>query len=230
MKTLSTILTVAICLCATACTQSNDNVDNAVIDYTPNAFYYQRNSLFELLPTGPDDIIFIGNSLTNGCEWSELLSNPNVKNRGISADVLAGVIDRIDTIAAGHPAKIFIQCGINDVSHNLSPDSIGKSMEQLIVRIKEISPTTRIYLQSLLPVNTDFHVYTRLAEKEGVILECNRIYKEIAERQHVTWIDLFSELSNEKGQLMPEITNDGLHLLGQGYVIWRNTVAPYVAE
>lgn len=229
MKTLSATLAI-ICLCASVCAQNKSETDNAVIDYTPNRFYYQRSSLFELLPTGTDDIIFIGNSLTNGGEWSELLNNPNVKNRGISSDVIAGVFNRIDIIAAGHPAKIFIQCGINDISHNLIPDSIGKSMERLIERIKEISPTTRIYLQSLLPINNDYHVYSRLIGKENIILECNRIYKEIADRQHITWIDLYSPLSNENGQLLPEITNDGLHLLGQGYVIWRNVVSPYVAE
>lgn len=229
MKTLSATLAL-ICLCASACAQNKSEGDNAVIDYTPNRFYYQRSSLFELLPTDTDDIIFIGNSLTNGGEWSELLNNPNVKNRGISSDVIAGVINRIDAIAAGHPAKIFIQCGINDISHNLTPDSIGKSMEQLIERIKNISPNTRIYLQSLLPINNDYHVYSRLTGKENVILECNRRYKEIADRQHVTWIDLYTALSNENGQLLPEITNDGLHLLGQGYIIWRDVVSPYVAE
>ena len=36
--------------------------------YQYNEFYYQRSSLFELLPVGSDDIVFFGNSITNGYE------------------------------------------------------------------------------------------------------------------------------------------------------------------
>ena len=51
-----------------------------------NEYNYQRRTLFEILPTATSDIIFLGNSITDGCEWSELFGNPNMKNRGISAD------------------------------------------------------------------------------------------------------------------------------------------------
>lgn len=51
-----------------------------------STYYYQRASLFEQLPTSSDDILFIGNSITDGGEWSELFQNPHVKNRGISGD------------------------------------------------------------------------------------------------------------------------------------------------
>ena len=36
-------------------------------------FYDQRATLFEVLPTSKKDIIFLGNSITNGGEWAELL-------------------------------------------------------------------------------------------------------------------------------------------------------------
>lgn len=40
-----------------------------------STFYYQRATLFEELPVTSKDIIFLGNSITNGGEWSELLNN-----------------------------------------------------------------------------------------------------------------------------------------------------------
>lgn len=58
--------------------------------YQYNQFYYQRSTLFEKLPIDSDDIVFLGNSITNGCEWHELFNNPNIKNRGISSDVSMG--------------------------------------------------------------------------------------------------------------------------------------------
>ena len=52
-----------------------------------STFYEQRATLFEELPVTSKDIIFLGNSITNGCEWAELFQNKNVKNRGISGDI-----------------------------------------------------------------------------------------------------------------------------------------------
>lgn len=44
-----------------------------------STYYYQRASLFEQLPISSDDILFIGNSITDGGEWSELFQNPHIK-------------------------------------------------------------------------------------------------------------------------------------------------------
>ena len=52
-----------------------------------STFYYQRATLFEELPVTSKDIIFLGNSITNGAEWAELLGNKHVKNRVICGDV-----------------------------------------------------------------------------------------------------------------------------------------------
>ena len=91
--------------------------------YVYNEFYFQRSSLFSELPVGKKDIVFLGDSQTNGCEWHELLGMKNVKNRGISSDVIQGFIDRVDPIVEGQPAKVFILGGVNDISHDLTPDN-----------------------------------------------------------------------------------------------------------
>lgn len=40
-----------------------------------STFYEQRATLFEELPVTSRDIIFLGNSITNGCEWGELFKH-----------------------------------------------------------------------------------------------------------------------------------------------------------
>ena len=53
-----------------------------------STFYEQRATLFEELPVTSKDIIFLGNSITNGCEWAELFQNKNVKRRtGVSVEI-----------------------------------------------------------------------------------------------------------------------------------------------
>ena len=49
----------------------------------------------------------LGNSLINNAPWKELFPFLNILNRGISGDVVEGVIDRIDEIADENANKIF---------------------------------------------------------------------------------------------------------------------------
>ena len=195
-----------------------------------NAFWGQRATLHELLPVDSTTIVFLGNSLTNGCEWHELLGMPNVVNRGISGDIIPGLMDRLDPIVAGKPAKIFVMCGVNDLSHNLTTDSIAHDMDLLLERIQTESPSTKIYLQSLLPFNMNVREWKTLVGKEQQTREINARYKEIAERRGITWIDLYPLVVDDNGNLREEFTNDGLHLLGPAYLIWRDAVMPYVKE
>ena len=48
--------------------------------------------------------MFLGNSITDGCEWAGSCSNNrHVKNRGISGDRSGWLLDRLDPIVRGHP-------------------------------------------------------------------------------------------------------------------------------
>ena len=124
-----------------------------------STFYEQRATLFEELPVTSKDIIFLGNSITNGCEWAELFQNKNVKNRGISGDICMGVYDRLDPIVKGKPAKIFLLIGINDVSRGTSADKIISEISMIVRKIKQESPKTKLYLQSVLPVNDCYGMF-----------------------------------------------------------------------
>lgn len=193
-------------------------------------FYYQRASLFEQLPVDSTAVVFLGNSLTNGCEWHELLGMPNAINRGISGDIAEGIDLRLDRVIAGHPAKIFFLCGVNDVSHDLTADSIASAVGAIAQKIRTETPQTKLYVQSLLPINNSFNRYKKLAGKEQTIRDINTLLKPMVEEMGATWIDLYPHFADEDGNLRKEITNDGLHLLGDGYLIWREQLIPYLAE
>ncbi len=206
---------VLVCLMATG--QSNQD-----------PYYARRATLFEQLPIGKKDIVMLGNSLTDGCEFNELLGNRHIKNRGIVGDIVQGLIDRIDPIIKGQPRKLFIMSGVNDISHNVTADSIARAMEKLIVMVKQGSPRTRIYLQSLLPFNNDVREWKLLKGQEHVVVEANILLEQVAKRQGVTWINLYPLFVDEKGRLRAQLTNDGLHLMGEGYLIWRDAIKPYL--
>ncbi|HUX93953.1 MAG TPA: GDSL-type esterase/lipase family protein, partial [Ignavibacteriaceae bacterium] len=90
----------------------------------PTPYYKQRASHFETLPNEENGIVFIGDSIINGCEWSELIQNSNIKNRGIISDTTEGILNRIDKTLEAKPKKIFIMIGVNDLSSGSPLDLI----------------------------------------------------------------------------------------------------------
>lgn len=193
-------------------------------------FYEQRATLFDTLPIDSADIVMLGNSLTNGCEWHELLGMPNVKNRGISGDIIDGVALRLQSIINGQPAKIFLMIGVNDVSHDLTADSIATAYGELIDSIHAQMPGTRLYVQSCLPFNSSFGRYKKLDGKDQVVRDINAQVQSMAADKGFTWIDLYPAFADEEGRLKANLTNDGLHLLGPGYALWRTCISPYINE
>lgn len=194
-----------------------------------STYYYQRTTLFENLPLDDNDIVFLGNSITDGAEWAELFNNPNVKNRGISGDITMGVYDRLDAVLKGHPAKIFLLIGINDVARGLSVDSIVTNIRMICETIREQSPSTRLFLQSILPVNDRFQRFPGHTSRYQMIPEINLKLKVLADELNLTYIDLFSRFVDDSGIRMDtKYTNDGLHLTGNGYLLWKEIVEYYL--
>lgn len=196
----------------------------------PDVYYARRVTLFDLLPVYSSDIIMLGNSLTDGAEWNELFDNCHVKNRGIVGDIIPGFFERLEPILKGQPRKIFIMGGVNDISHGVSADSIVSAMTQVVTTIQARCPKTEIYVQSMLPFNNDVRLWKLLKGREQVVVDGNKGLESMCQRLGVTFINLYPLFVGENGKMKPEYTNDGLHLMGGAYLIWRDALLPYIRK
>lgn len=187
-------------------------------------YYDQRELLFEAMPTSENDIIFLGNSITDGCEWSELFPNANCKNRGISGDITAGVLNRLETVTKGQPAIVFLMIGTNDMNHGLTNDTIAMNVRQIVQRIKAESPRTRIVVQSILPTNDYYGLFTGHTKRWQDVAVINGMLETMTEEEDVTYLDLYHPFATPEGKLNPDYSNDGLHLNGDGYLLWKDIV------
>lgn len=174
-------------------------------------------------PENPE-IVMVGDSLTEGVNWSELVGN-KVIGRGIHGDKVTDILKRIDKVTVYKPKKIFIMAGVNDISGGYSVDEMIMNYQSLISKIVKDVPETEIYIQSILPVNTDIKYY-RSGFNNAIILEANKKLEELANDNNCIYIDLYNHFIDE-GKLKAEYTNDGLHLTSIGYRLWRQLLSTY---
>jgi predicted alpha-1,2-mannosidase len=191
------------------------------------SYYYHRKEHFETLPNTPNEIIFLGNSITDGAEWFELFGgNPNIKNRGIGGDDTDGVLARLKEVTESKPDKVFVMIGTNDLATGKSVDYISENHKKIIQQIQAESPKTRIYMESILPVDEAIHT----TRPNKSMLELNQKLKALCEQHHVVYLDMAPRFMDTSGKLDQKYSLDGLHLNGNGYLKWVEFVKPFVEE
>lgn len=222
-------LFLAMLLTAGACMPifAQTSAATANPDYRPGA-YASRTAQFRSYPNSPKDIIFLGNSITAGTDWAELLGNPYARNRGISGDITYGILARLDEVTEGKPAKVFLLIGINDIQHNTPDSLIIANYRRIVQTIKTASPRTKIYVQTLLPVNNTFTQFKNHYNKDEHIAAVNEGIRKIAAAEKVTCIELNRAFQDTEGKLDKKYTLDGLHLTADGYKVWAGILKPYL--
>ena len=181
----------------------------------------------ELVPVTPRNIVMLGNSLTERGYWSEYFQKERVLNRGIGGDCLSGMIHRIDPIVEGQPRAIFIMGGANDlIFSKISDAKLLEQYERLLDIIARKSPRTKVYVQSLLPLNESMNE-KQFGGKNARIVSFNKSLREMAARRGLVYIDIWSAIQRD-GILPEELTFDGVHIKADGYRIWIEQIRPYV--
>lgn len=203
-------------------------------------WYYPRMAEFKReKPICSKDIVFLGNSITSGAgdiaqyfpKAAKSLADKGGRmiNRGIVGESTKHFYERLDEILVGKPGKLFIMGGINDLAGGVSGEEICGRIEKIVKAVKEASPKTKIYIESILPVNESFKAYKSLKGKTAEVAKVNALIERMAKDEKVQFINLYPHfLMDGTDSLMPEITKDGLHLTKDGYAIWAAQLSKYV--
>lgn len=195
-----------------------------------NKTYLERMAYFKATPLTNGQIIFLGNSLTQGGKWNEYFPTQKPVNRGIAGDNTLGMLNRLNEIIIAKPKKVFLMAGINDISLSRSNEKIMIGIKSIIYQIETGSPYTKIYVQSLLPINNNRNVYQRMLNKEWQIEQLNKELKAFCEKENITFINIYPAFLSEDRTLDAKYTTDGLHLNDNGYTVWVDQIRKYVEE
>jgi lysophospholipase L1-like esterase len=165
--------------------------------------------------------MFLGDSLTDLCEWAEILKDDQIINRGICGDTTDGILNRINNIIDYKPKKLFLMIGINDLNQGVSVENIVENYILILEAFKNQIPVTKVFIQSILPVNNQLRSNGEVNKK---IIDLNAKLKELAQTFSFQYIDLFTAFLDKDNQLDAQYTSDGVHLNGQGYLIWKEII------
>jgi lysophospholipase L1-like esterase len=185
-------------------------------------YYPVRVAKFEQEPVVTGRIIFLGNSITQLGDWKRLLNDSTVINRGIAGDITFGVLKRLDDVIRRRPSKVFLLIGINDIGKDIPDAVIADNIRKIIGRVQAGSPSTQIFIQSILPVNPDVTNFPQHYDKQQHILNTNQLIRKVAADAHCAYINIHDLFTDDQGRLDAKYTADGLHLTpaGGGYEKW----------
>ena len=138
------------------------------------------------------------------------------------------------TLAAGDHVIIDTSRGVEfgictAGNHEIPAAEVVANVRKIVERFQSESPRTKLYVQSVFPVNDSFKKYAaKHGRHDADIVAVNKGLQALCAEKGIVYIDLWTLLADKNGKLRADLTNDGLHLMGEGYIVWRDAVLPYV--
>ena len=190
--------------------------------HSDSAHYEMMASLYKAAQRETGRIVFLGDDSTEPVDFREVLPSMSVLNRGIASDTTTGVLKRLDEVVSLKPTKLFILIGANDIGEGMTTKEIGENYRKIIAQIQEDTPSTRIYIQGLIP--------SRSRERPNAkVRELNRELQRIALEYNCAYLTLDPAFS-DNGSLNWDYSLDGLHLTDAGVARWIDYLKPYIEE
>ncbi|MDD7761393.1 MAG: GDSL-type esterase/lipase family protein [Ezakiella sp.] len=160
------------------------------------------------------DCLFIGDSLTSGLYYYKYLDKANVM-ADLGFNVKKIRTNKLEDIKAAAPKRIFIMLGTNDLVHAKDSDKFIKSYEGLIEDLNRILPKTKLYITSILPVDSRVKEATDKINNELISSTNDRLNK-LAKDKKISFIDLRPYIAAHTDFY----AKDGIHINRHFYKYW----------
>ncbi len=237
---MKSLLTIAAALMTLATAAFAQEAPKQIVATTPvprdtEKWWVDRHAAkVELTKQGGLDLVFLGDSITQGWEgdagkvaWEKYFAPLKAGNFGFSGDRTEHVLWRLANgeIVGLTPKLIVIMIGTNNIGHKSStPEQTAEGVKAILTVLKEKVPSAKILLLGIFP---------RDEKPEGVfrqqVAAATKLFKEAADDKTVFFTDIGEKFLQEDGTLSKEIMPDFLHLTEKGYQIWADAIAPEVA-
>lgn len=179
-----------------------------------------------------ESIVFLGDSITSRCDLDKYFPNYNVYNSGIAGNMTKDILDNMENrVFVYNPTKVFILVGTNDLVYSgLDNDGIKNNIEEIINKIYEKNSNTKIYLESIYPVNNSLNKEIVETRTNDNIKDLNNKIEKICNNNKCTYINMYDNLTDKNGNMKRIYTVDGLHLNKIGYKVVASKLTKYLNE
>ncbi|MBL1214865.1 MAG: GDSL family lipase [Ignavibacteriae bacterium] len=203
-----------------SCTKKDEKPHISIRDKV----YNHQTELHSVYKLKDVKIVMLGNSITQGVNWNELLSYDKIANRGISRDITSKFLLRLDNIISISPKYCFIMGGINDLYDDIPVETVFANYSKIVNRLidNNIIPV----IQSTLFVSPQ---WKRHIEKNEEVAKLNSLLKKLALEKDLIYLNVNSVLSDGYA-LIDEYTTDGVHLNAEGYKLWGAALEKIIFE
>jgi lysophospholipase L1-like esterase len=202
----------------------------------PNLNRYRADNAKILPPmSGEERVVFMGDSITDawGRTYGKASFFPGKPyiNRGISGQTTPQMLIRFrpDVIAL-KPKVVVILAGTNDIAGNTGP-STQEMIEDNLSSMTELAQANgiKVVLSSVMPT-CDYIRMQSDRRPNSKIIDLNKWIKSYAAAHHAVYLDYFSVMVDDQGNLKKEITYDGLHPNDAGYDLILPVAQKAIAE
>lgn len=246
-RLLLAALVAIACLPAASFAQdkAGDKPNDAIVPAPREGTWMKRHESFnERVKQGNVDLIFIGDSITQGWEgngkavWEEFYGKRNAVNLGIGGDRTQHVLWRLDhgNIDGINPKLAVLMIGTNNSGTNTS-EQIAEGVKLIVEKLRTKLPNTKVLVLAIFPRGANFDASKTKTEK-GLTDDKNRkvneganaIIQKLADNKNVFYLDIGPKFLAADGTLHREIMPDLLHLNDKSYRIWAESTEPKVKE
>lgn len=176
----------------------------------------------------PDNYLFLGDSLTDYFDLETYFPGQPVVNSGIAGNTTDQILASMKTrVYDYNPSKIFLLIGTNDLRDGKSQEAVVQNVEKIIEEIQTNRKQAEIFVESLYPVNGSVSSAVGVRSNEA-IQNINAQLEKYCKKKNLTYIDMYSKLQDEQGNLQTQYTVDGLHLNDEGYQIVAGVLQKYM--
>ena len=188
---------------------------------------------YEIKVEPNDNFLFLGDSITDYYPLEEYYDNLPVVNSGIAGNKTTDILSNMkERVYQYNPTKVFLLIGTNDLDSN-DKDIINttfNNIKKIIKRIRKNRSDATIYVESIYPVNSTIVNNAVNNRNNNKIKKLNQKLSSYCNDNNCTYINLFNDLVDSKGNLKSNYTEDGLHLNSLGYVVVTRCLLPYLNE
>jgi lysophospholipase L1-like esterase len=193
--------------------------------------YRAANGTLAPAAAGDARVVFLGDSITDNWinpKFGGFFPGKPYVDRGISGQTTPQMVLRMraDVIAL-KPRVMVLLAGTNDLAGNTGPTTLAQ-IEDNIITICELATMhdIKLVLASVLPTsnyhikpNTDPKLIQTTRRPLESIRALNAWIKDYADQHGYVYLDYFNAMTDDKGMLRPELSEDDLHPNAAGYAI-----------